>query len=95
MLKTPGLAFELLIVTQMFKELQLLEEIIIGTLQHMAHGKLQKKIGVEMTKDTGSISTGSSYWPGVGWTGQPLIIHWDEDVRRLMNINSELKIQIL
>lgn len=43
------------------------------------------------TKDTGSISTGSSYWPGVGWTGQPLIIHWDEDVRRLMNINSEFK----
>ena len=51
----------------------------------------EKKLELVWTKDTGSIITGSSYWPGVGWTGQPLIIHWDEDVRRLMNINSEFK----
>ncbi len=51
----------------------------------------EKKLELIWTKDIGSISTGSSYWPGVGWTGQPLIIHWDEEIRNLMNIESELK----
>lgn len=27
----------------------------------------------------------------MGWTGQPLIIRWDEDIRKLMNIKPELK----
>ena len=30
-------------------------------------------------------------WPGVGWTGQPLIVHWPEKVRKVMNINEEFK----
>lgn len=51
----------------------------------------EKKLELVWTKDIGFVDNGSSYWPGVGWTGQPLIIHWDEDVRKLMNINSVLK----
>ncbi|NLM10850.1 MAG: PQQ-binding-like beta-propeller repeat protein [Clostridiaceae bacterium] len=51
----------------------------------------EKKLELVWTKDIGSVSTGSSYWPGVGWTGQPLIVHWDEDIRKLMNIKSEFK----
>lgn len=47
----------------------------------------EKKLELVWTKDIGSISYDNTYWPGVGWTGQPLIVHWDEDVRRLMNIN--------
>lgn len=30
-------------------------------------------------------------WPGVGWTGQPLILRWPEEVRKVMNLNSEFK----
>lgn len=30
-------------------------------------------------------------WPGVGWTGQPLIIRWPEKVRKNMNIKEEFK----
>lgn len=30
-------------------------------------------------------------WPGVGWTGQPLIVRWPEEVRKVMNINQEFK----
>lgn len=30
-------------------------------------------------------------WPGVGWTGQPLIIRWPEKVRKVMNLNEEFK----
>lgn len=50
-----------------------------------------KKLELVWTKDIGSINNGGSYWPGVGWTGQPLIIHWDEDIRKLMNIKDSLK----
>ncbi|NLY18671.1 MAG: PQQ-binding-like beta-propeller repeat protein [Clostridiaceae bacterium] len=30
-------------------------------------------------------------WPGVGWTGQPLIVRWPEEVRKVMNLNQEFK----
>lgn len=39
----------------------------------------------------GAISGEGSFWPGTGWTGQPLLVHWPENVRKLMNINSEMK----
>lgn len=51
----------------------------------------EKKLELVWTHDIGFINNGSSYWPGVGWTGQPLIIHWDEDIRKLMNINDSVK----
>jgi len=51
----------------------------------------EKKLELVWTKDIGSISYGNTYWPGVGWTGQPLIIRWNENVRKLMNIDPSLK----
>ncbi len=52
----------------------------------------EKKLEIIWEKDgLGSIAAHNSYWPGTGWTGQPLLIHWDEDVRKLMNINEEMK----
>ena len=30
-------------------------------------------------------------WSGTGWTGQPVMIQWDEDVRRIMNLNQDKK----
>lgn len=51
----------------------------------------EKKLELVWTKDIGGISYGNSYWPGVGWTGQPLIIHWEEDIRNLMNIDPSKK----
>lgn len=32
---------------------------------------------------------GRSYWTGSGWTGQPLIVQWPDDIRRSMNICPE------
>lgn len=52
---------------------------------------VEKKLELVWTKDIGSISYDNTYWPGVGWTGQPLIIHWAEDVRRLMNIDPAVR----
>jgi|LFRM01.1.fsa_nt_gb outer membrane protein assembly factor BamB len=51
----------------------------------------EKKLELVWTKDIGAIRYGNTYWPGVGWTGQPLIIHWDKDIRKLMNIDPSLK----
>lgn len=31
-------------------------------------------------------SDGVNYWSGNGWTGQPLVVEWDDDVRQHMNM---------
>ena len=50
-----------------------------------------KKLEIVWTRDLGAITGDGSYWPGTGWTGQPLIIHWPEAVKNIMNINPEMK----
>lgn len=52
----------------------------------------QKKLDIVWEKEgLGEIAAHNSNWPGTGWTGQPLIVHWSEAVKKLMNINSEMK----
>ena len=51
----------------------------------------EKKLEIVWTHDIGAVSGVGSYWPGAGWTGQPLIVHWCEEVRKIMNINEDLK----
>lgn len=43
--------------------------------------------------ETGSLASGSGYaaWTGSGWTGQPLIVRWDEKTKSNMNIYPEKK----
>jgi hypothetical protein len=41
---------------------------------------------------TGSVAkTGGGSWTGSGWTGQPLIVKWPEDLKGIMNISAEKK----
>lgn len=51
----------------------------------------EKKLEIVWTKDIGAISGTGSYWPGAGWTGQPLLVHWPEETRQVMGISEELK----
>ena len=51
----------------------------------------EKKLEIIWTKDDGAISGTGSYWPGSGWTGQPLLVHWPEETRQVMGINEEFK----
>lgn len=51
----------------------------------------QKKLEIAWTHDIGAVSGVGSYWPGAGWTGQPLIVHWPDDTRQAMGIDSEFK----
>ncbi len=43
---------------------------------------------------TGSLPKGSGTgaWTGSGWTGQPLIVKWPEDIKQIMNIYPEKKV---
>ena len=43
-------------------------------------------------KKTGSLSrTDGGAWTGSGWTGQPLMVQWDEDTKNIMNLYPEKK----
>ncbi len=35
--------------------------------------------------------TGSGYWTGSGWTGQPLMAQWDDETKQIMNLYPEKK----
>ena len=52
---------------------------------------VEKQLEIVWTHDLGAINAEGSYWPGTGWTGQPLIVHWPETERKIMNINSDMK----
>lgn len=48
-----------------------------------------KKLEVVWTQDTGEVRGDGSYWPGAGWTGQPLLVHWPEATRTAMGFADE------
>ncbi len=37
----------------------------------------------------GKIDSGYAVWSGVGWTGQPVMVRWPDELRTKMNINRE------
>lgn len=52
------------------------------------HADINKeKLEIIWELTTGSIDG----WTGVGWNGQPSIVQWNEDTRKLMNINEDKK----
>lgn len=56
---------------------------------------VDKKLDIVWTQATGAISSTGSFWPGTGWTGQPLLVHWPEETRQAMNITDSFKSQDL
>ena len=54
-------------------------------------GVTEKTLTTAWTKDTGTLP-GSS-WSGNGWTGQPLIVRWDDATRQVMNLYPQKKEQ--
>lgn len=53
----------------------------------------EKQLEQKWTRPVGSLhsSAWDFTWTGTGWTGQPLLVQWDDDVRKLMNINDDKK----
>ncbi len=48
---------------------------------------VEEKLEEVWTAKVGYIGT----WTGVGWTGQPAIVKWDDKVKNIMNINADKK----
>ena len=40
---------------------------------------------------SGMTDSGGSYWSGSGWTGQPLIVEWPQETKKIMNMYSWAK----
>ncbi|MCR5330614.1 MAG: WD40 repeat domain-containing protein, partial [Lachnospiraceae bacterium] len=53
----------------------------------------EEKLEKTWTYNTGKIlkSNGSDYWSGNGWTGQPILMQWDSDVKQTMNMYDSAK----
>lgn len=41
--------------------------------------------------DTGALAAGDGTWTGTGWTGMPIVIQWEDDVRLLLGVYDEFK----
>lgn len=50
-----------------------------------------KQLEIIWTHDIGAISGHNSWWPGSGWTGQPLLVNWPEATRNVMGLFPEMK----
>lgn len=47
----------------------------------------QEVITKKWSREVGSLNG----WPGVGWTGQPLCVQWDDETKAIMNLYSDKK----
>ena len=48
-----------------------------------------KKLSIEWQHSSGALtSPGGETWTGSGWTGQPLIVTWPKETRKVMNMES-------
>ncbi len=45
-----------------------------------------KKLTIAWTHDIGAVSADGSYFPGAGWTGQPLLVKWPTDTKQAMKL---------
>ena len=49
----------------------------------------EKKLSIAWTQEIGEAHGDGSYWPGAGWTGQPLLVNWPEQTRTAMGFAPE------
>ena len=45
-----------------------------------------KKLSVAWTHDVGAVKADGSYFPGAGWTGQPLLVKWPAETKKAMHL---------
>ncbi len=52
-----------------------------------------KKLGQIWERSMGGMASSSwnFSWSGTGWTGQPVMVQWPDDIREMMNINADKK----
>lgn len=47
----------------------------------------EEKLSIKWSNIVGSLNG----WSGIGWTGQPLVVRWDEDLRQIMGLYDSKK----
>lgn len=52
---------------------------------------INKTLSEKWQTKIGSLSGDNGNWTGCGWTGQPLIVRWDDATKQIMNLNPEKK----
>jgi outer membrane protein assembly factor BamB len=62
-----------------------------GTIDLTGAGRQPWTFTVGSLRKVYQSGAGGGSWTGCGWTGQPLIVKWPEDVKRIMNLNSAAK----
>ncbi|MDR3070006.1 MAG: PQQ-binding-like beta-propeller repeat protein [Propionibacteriaceae bacterium] len=48
-----------------------------------------KKLEIVWEQEIGEVRGDKSYWPGAGWTGQPLLVNWPRETRQAMGFADE------
>lgn len=48
-----------------------------------------QELTVEWSRDIGEIRGEGSYWPGAGWTGQPLLVQWPRETKVAMGLDAQ------
>nr|NLI51599.1 PQQ-binding-like beta-propeller repeat protein [Propionibacterium sp.] len=51
---------------------------------------LAKRLQIVWTKEIGEVRGEGSYWPGAGWTGQPLLVNWPQQTKAAMGLDQKL-----
>jgi hypothetical protein len=49
----------------------------------------EKKLQIAWTHDIGAVSADGSYFPGAGWTGQPLLVNWPTATKKAMGLDAK------
>lgn len=49
---------------------------------------MERKLEVAWTHEIGEIRGEGSYWPGAGWTGQPLLVEWPAETRAALGLDA-------
>lgn len=49
----------------------------------------ERRLEVAWSKQVEEIRGEGSYWPGAGWTGQPLLVNWPADTRAALGLPAE------
>lgn len=47
----------------------------------------EKKLEIAWTKEVGAVKAEGSYFPGAGWTGQPLLVKWPKATKQAMGLS--------
>lgn len=62
-----------------------------NTFTHGVQTVANKRLEIIHEETLGSLKTAETSWTGTCWTGQPVIVEWPEETRRVLGVKDEFK----